>query len=165
MIPKIEPCGTPHWILLGFELALFIYTYCSIFVRHERKQSKVIPLYHKYLTLITESRGEISWTEKIPHYPNLLYRYCKKCKMAWEVHFLARKPYCCLCRIELFSKWSYSCLKFFYKLVRLRLIGLFLLKLQLSPSFCIGITRAFLRLYGNIPVVKDQYWWYSLNMG
>ena len=31
-----------------------------------------------------------------------LYKYCKKCKMAWVVDFLAQNPYCCLCRIVLF---------------------------------------------------------------
>ena len=40
---KIDPCGTPYWITLGFEPTLFIDTYCSLFVRYEWNQSKVIP--------------------------------------------------------------------------------------------------------------------------
>ena len=41
--PKIDPCGTPHWISLWIESTLFIYTYCSLFVRYERNQSKTVP--------------------------------------------------------------------------------------------------------------------------
>ena len=41
--PKIDPCGTPHWISLGFESTLFIDMYYSLFVRYERNLSKAIP--------------------------------------------------------------------------------------------------------------------------
>ena len=41
--PKIGPWGTPHWITLGFDPTLFIDTYCSLFVRYERNQSKATP--------------------------------------------------------------------------------------------------------------------------
>ena len=41
--PKIDPCGTPHWITQGVESTFFIDTYCSLFVRYERNQSKATP--------------------------------------------------------------------------------------------------------------------------
>ena len=42
-MPKIDPCVTPHSITLGFEFTLFIHTYCSLFARYERNQSKATP--------------------------------------------------------------------------------------------------------------------------
>ena len=39
---------------------------------------------------------------EIECYPSTVHFYCKKCKMAWVVDFLARKPYCCSWRIQLF---------------------------------------------------------------
>ena len=55
--PKIDPCGTPHWITLACESTLFIDTYCSLFVRYERNQSKAIPRTPQVLNF--DSR--ISW--------------------------------------------------------------------------------------------------------
>ena len=42
--PKIDICGTPHWIIIGFESTLFIDTYCFLFVRYERNQYKAIQM-------------------------------------------------------------------------------------------------------------------------
>ena len=111
--PKLDPCGTPHWITLGFESTFFIDTYCSLFVRYERNQSKAIPgtpqVFHfdsriswlKQSNALRKSRNKENTilAESI-----CLYKYCKKCIMAWVVDVLARNPYCCLCMIELFSK-------------------------------------------------------------
>ena len=79
--PKIDPCGTPHWITLGFESTLFIDMYCSLFVRYEQNQSKAIPQTPQVFTLIAESRGqhnqmpcENQGTKKIQYYQSL-YAY------------------------------------------------------------------------------------------
>ena len=117
--PKIDPCGTPHWITLVFESTLFIDTYCSLFVRYERNQSKAIPLtpevfnFDSRISWLTQSNvfrksrnkeNTILPVCKLIYklislykliYTRLQYYHCKKCKMAWVVDFLARNPYCC----------------------------------------------------------------------
>ena len=107
---KIYPCGTLHWITLGFESTLFIDTYCSLFIRYERNQSRVIPRtpqvfnFDSRISWLTQSnalRKSRNKENKILPEFICLYKYCKKWKMAWVVDFLARNPYCCLCRIEL----------------------------------------------------------------
>ena len=116
--PKIDPYGTPHWITLGFESTLFIDTHCSLFVRHERYQSKAIPRtprvfnFDSRISWLTQSnalRKSRNKENTILPESICLYKYCKKRKLAWVVKFVARNPYCCLCRIESFSKSSYSC--------------------------------------------------------
>ena len=109
--PKIDPCGTPHWITLRFQSTLFIDTYCSLFVRYERNQFKATPQSPQVLNFdsriwwLTQSNTLRKFRNKentiLPE-SICLYKYCKKCKMAWVVDLLARNPYCCLCRIELF---------------------------------------------------------------
>ena len=84
---KIDPCGTPHSITLAFESRLFIDTYCSLFVRYERNQSKAFP--HTPQVFYVDSR--ISWLTQSNVLRNsrnkentilpesiCLYKYCKK---------------------------------------------------------------------------------------
>ena len=104
--PKIDPCKTPHWITLVFESTLFIDTYYSLFVRYERNQSRAIPRtpqvfnFDSRISWLTQSNAvRISMNKENTILPEsiCLYKYCKKCKMAWVVDFLARNPYCCSC--------------------------------------------------------------------
>ena len=113
--PKIDPCGTPHWISLGFESTLFIDTYCSLFVRYEQNKSKSYSLTPQVfncdcrISWLTQSNAlRKSRNNENTTLPEsvCLYKCCQKCKMACVVDFLERNPYCCLCRIQLYSKYN-----------------------------------------------------------
>ena len=55
--PKIDLCGTPHLITLGFESTFFIDTYILYLLDMSGTSLKLLPEHHKYFTLIAESRG------------------------------------------------------------------------------------------------------------
>ena len=123
--PKIDPCGTPDWITLGFESTLFIDTHYSLFVRYEWNQTKAIPgtpqvfNFDSRISWLTQSnalRKSRNKANTILPESICLYKYCKKCKMPWVVDFLAWNPYCCLCRIELFFQVIIQlCICYFFK--------------------------------------------------
>ena len=92
--PKIDPCGTPHWITLRFESTLSIDTYCSLFVRNELNQSRAIPgtpqvfIFDSRISWLTQSNAlRNSRNKKNTIFPESIWlsKYCKKCKMAWVV--------------------------------------------------------------------------------
>ena len=42
--PSTEPCGTPYLILLSFEDALLLETYCFLLLSYEVNKDKIRPL-------------------------------------------------------------------------------------------------------------------------
>ena len=80
---------------------VWVYTCCYLFVRYERNQSKVIPRkpqvfnFDSRISWLTQSnalRKSRNKENTIYRESICLYKYCKKCKMAWVVDFLAGNP-------------------------------------------------------------------------
>ena len=110
--PKIDPCGTPDWITLGFESTLFIDTYCSLFVRYERNQSKAIPRTPQvfnfdsrisWLTQLNALRKSRNKENTILPESICFYKYCKKCKMAYLNSFCVNAESASQVRFKLLS--------------------------------------------------------------
>ena len=113
--PKIHPSGTPD-ALNNFRVRVYyvLYTYilfsiCLIWVEPVQSYSSYTGIlnFDSRISWLTQSNAlRKSKNRKNTTSPESIcfYMYCKKCNMPWVIHCLSRKPYCCLCKIELFSK-------------------------------------------------------------